>query len=36
MSRTGRPGVALVYVLASVLGGLVAASAGYSLGRALR
>jgi CrcB protein len=36
MSRTGRPGVALVYVLASVLGGVAAASAGYSLGRALR
>lgn len=29
----GEPGRAVVYVLASVLGGLVAATAGYALGR---
>lgn len=32
----GRPGRAIVYVAASVLGGLAAAAAGYALGRALR
>ena len=31
----GRPGVALAYVLASVLGGIAAAWAGYALGRAV-
>jgi CrcB protein len=36
MSRSGRPGVALVYVIVSVVGGLVAASAGYSLARLFR
>ena len=30
----GRPGTAIVYVLASVLGGIAAATAGYTLGRA--
>lgn len=30
---TGEPGRAVLYVLASVLGGLVAATAGYALGR---
>ena len=32
----GRPGRALVYVSASVVGGIAAAAAGYALGRALR
>ena len=32
----GRPGRALVYVGASVVGGIAAATAGYALGRALR
>jgi CrcB protein len=36
LGRTGRAGVALVYVAASVAGGLVAAWLGYSLGRAAR
>jgi CrcB protein len=31
----GRAGIALVYVLASVLGGIAAAAAGYALGRAV-
>ena len=31
----GEPGRALVYVLASVLGGLIAATLGYALGRSL-
>ena len=31
----GRPGVALGYVAASVIGGIAAAAAGYALGRAL-
>jgi len=31
----GEPGRAMAYVLASVLGGLAAATAGYALGRAL-
>lgn len=31
----GEPGRALVYVLASVLGGIAAAAAGYALGRTL-
>ena len=31
----GEPGRAIVYVLGSVLGGLVAAAAGYALGRSL-
>jgi fluoride exporter len=30
----GRPGMAIAYVLASVLGGLAAAAGGYALGRA--
>jgi CrcB protein len=36
LGRTGRAGVALVYISVSVVGGLLAASAGYSLGRAIR
>jgi fluoride exporter len=32
----GRPGRALAYVAASVLGGLVAATAGYVIGRSIR
>ncbi len=32
----GRPGRAVVYVAASVVGGIAAAAAGYALGRALR
>jgi CrcB protein len=32
----GRPGRAAAYLLASVLGGVAAAAAGYGLGRALR
>jgi fluoride exporter len=36
MSRTGRTGAALLYVSVSVLGGLVAARFGYTLGRAIR
>ncbi|HEX6228515.1 MAG TPA: CrcB family protein [Solirubrobacterales bacterium] len=31
----GRPGIALLYVVASVMGGIAAAVAGYALGRAL-
>jgi len=31
----GRAGIALAYVLASVLGGIAAATAGYALGRSL-
>ena len=31
----GRAGIALAYVLASVLGGIAAAAAGYALGRAV-
>ena len=34
--RTGRVGIALVYIAVSVVGGLVADWSGYSLGRALR
>jgi CrcB protein len=33
--RTDRPAAALAYVLASLLGGLLAAAAGYALGRSL-
>jgi CrcB protein len=36
LGRNGRPLVALSYVVASVAGGLVAASAGYAIARALR
>ena len=36
ISRNGRPGVAFIYVAVSVVGGLVAAWGGYSLGRAFR
>ncbi|HKY17012.1 MAG TPA: CrcB family protein [Microthrixaceae bacterium] len=36
LGRTGRPGLALVYVAVSVVGGLVAAWAGYSAGRLIR
>ena len=36
LGRTGRAGVALLYIAVSVVGGLVAASSGYTLGRALR
>jgi CrcB protein len=36
LSRTGRTGTAVVYVTVSVIGGLLAASGGYALGRALR
>ena len=32
----GRPGRALAYIAASVVGGIAAAAAGYALGRALR
>jgi CrcB protein len=35
-SRTGRVGTAVVYVVVSVVGGLLAASGGYAVGRALR
>jgi CrcB protein len=35
-SRTGRAGIALTYVVVSVIGGWVAAWGGYSLGRVLR
>jgi CrcB protein len=35
-ARSGRADVAFVYVAVSVLGGLVAAATGYSLGRLLR
>src|SRR4051812_41271084 len=34
LGRTGRPGIAFIYVSVSVLGGLLAASGGYALGRA--
>ena len=36
LERNGRPGIALLYIAVSVIGGLLAASAGYSLARALR
>jgi CrcB protein len=36
VSRNGRPGIAFLYVAASVIGGLVAAWGGYSIGRAVR
>jgi CrcB protein len=36
MTRTGRAGVAVVYVVGSLLGGLIAAWGGYALGRGLR
>lgn len=36
LGRNGRPEVAFVYVAVSVVGGLVAAWGGYSLGRAFR
>lgn len=36
LGRTGRPGVAFVYVTVSVIGGLILASCGYGLGRMLR
>ena len=36
ISRHGRPGVAFIYVAVSVVGGLIAAWGGYSLGRAFR
>jgi len=36
MTRTGHTSVALIYVVVSVVGGLIAASGGYALGRALR
>ena len=35
MSRTGRPGPALIYIAVSVCAGLLAAWAGYSIGRAV-
>jgi CrcB protein len=35
-ARSGRVGVAVVYISVSVVGGLLAAGAGYTLGRALR
>lgn len=35
MSRTGRPGPALIYIAVSVCGGILAAWAGYSTGRAV-
>jgi CrcB protein len=36
LSRTGRGGVAFLYMAVSVLGGLFAAWGGYSIGRVLR
>jgi CrcB protein len=36
LGRTGRAGVAAIYLSVSVLGGLLAAWSGYSLGRVLR
>jgi CrcB protein len=36
LGRTGRPGVAFAYVTISIVGGLVLASCGYTLGRAIR
>ena len=36
MGRSGRAPVAFVYIAVSVIGGLLAASGGYSLGRAFR
>jgi CrcB protein len=36
LGRTGRPGIAVIYFTVSVVGGVLAASAGYSLGRAIR
>jgi CrcB protein len=36
LGRTGRAGVAFVYMSVSVVGGLIAAWGGYSLGRMLR
>jgi len=35
-ARTGRAGVAFVYIAVSVVGGLLAVAGGYSLGRVLR
>jgi CrcB protein len=35
-ARSGRVGVALTYVTVSVVGGLLAAGAGYALGRTIR
>ena len=35
-TRSGRVGVAVVYVAVSVIGGLLATGAGYALGRAIR
>jgi fluoride exporter len=35
LERTGRPGIAIVYIAVSVVGGLAAAAAGYTVGRAL-
>jgi fluoride ion exporter CrcB/FEX len=35
-SRTGRAGVALVYISVSVNGGLIAAWGGYALARSIR
>jgi CrcB protein len=35
LSKTGRAGVALVYIAASTVGGLLAAWGGYALGRVL-
>jgi fluoride exporter len=36
LSRTGRSGIALAYIAASVVGGLVMAWIGYTAGRAVR
>jgi CrcB protein len=36
LGRSGRPAVALVYITVSVVGGLILASCGYALGRAIR
>jgi CrcB protein len=36
LERGGRPGVALLYVVVSVIGGLLAAAAGHAMGRAFR
>jgi CrcB protein len=36
LTRVGRPGMALIYVTVSVVGGLAAAWGGYALGRFIR
>jgi CrcB protein len=36
LGRNGRPGIAVVYMTVSIVGGLILASCGYALGRAIR